>query len=105
MDRSDPKASTYADVPMVKAAEAWFTNFYSQPRYRGMRDLEKADVLALYRSIPERGLDAQLDDFVHRSAPLLVCDPANLPADAIGNGMGWWANPKHRLTSETIHAI
>ena len=92
MEGSDMRASAHPDAPMVKAAEAWFTKFYSQPRYAGMRDIETADVLALYRSIPEPELDAQLDDFVHRSASFLVCDPAKLPTDAVGNGMGWWAN-------------
>jgi len=92
MDGSDMQASAYPDAPMVKAAEAWFTWFYSQPRYAGMRDIQAADVVALYRSIAERELDAQLDDFVHRSASFLVCDPAKLPADAVGSGMGWWAN-------------
>lgn len=89
MDGSDMKGATYADAPMVKAAEAWFANFFSQPRYAGMQDIHMADVVTLYRSIPEKELDAQLDDFVHRSAPFLVCDPARLPTDAVGKGMGW----------------
>ena len=42
MDGSDMKGATYADAPMVKAAEAWFANFFSQPRYAGMQDIHMA---------------------------------------------------------------
>ena len=92
LDASDMKAASYADAPMVKAADAWFAKIFSQPCYQGMRDIRPADVVALYRSIPEHEIDTEFDDFVHRTARFLVCDPAKLPADAPSVGMGWWAN-------------
>lgn len=92
IDGSDIKASTYADAPVVKAADAWFAKIFSQPRYEKMRDILTADVVTLYRSIPERELDAEFDDFVHRTSRFLVCDPEKFPADAPVTGMGWWAN-------------
>ncbi len=92
IDGTGARVTTYDDAPMVRAAEAWFASIFSQPRYHAMSDIRSANVLALYRSMPEQELDRQFDAFVQSSMPYLVCDPHKLPADDAVHGMGWWAN-------------
>ena len=87
-----PGGSYYEDAPMAKSAEEWFAGLYSQPRYRKLGDILAADVPSEYRLHPDVEMDSQLDAFVQRSLPFLVCDPTRLPAGESVHGMGWWAN-------------
>lgn len=84
--------AVYDDAPMAQAANAWFASLFSQPRYREMADIQAADVLSVYRTIPDHEMDPQFDAFVQRTLPFLVCDPAKLPHDETMHGMGWWVN-------------
>jgi len=92
LDPSELPAATYADAPMTKAAEAWFASIYVQPRYSALSGLKESDVVSVHRAIPDQEMDRQLDGFVQRTLPFLVCDPTKLPADLAVHGMGWWVN-------------
>ncbi len=92
IDLGDIPLAAYEDAPVTRAAEAWFAETYSQPRYRSMGDINNADVVSLYRSVPERELDLEFDKFIQSSMWFVVCDPAKLPTDEPIHGMGWWSN-------------
>ncbi|HWR15076.1 MAG TPA: alpha/beta hydrolase [Terriglobales bacterium] len=86
------RSTTYDDAPMTKSAEAFFSHLYGNPRYRRLRKLIQSDPMAANRIAPDQEMDAQLDAFVQRSLPFLVCDPTHVPSDESIKGMGFWVN-------------